>query len=126
LADPHSYLPEPATPAGNGDTPLLETGEMRDSIEHSSNSSEALVGSNSDKAVWHELGTIHIPPRSFLALAAAEKGRAAAAAAGRIIGNYLAEGAEFGSVLHEIRKAAHEIKDLAEETLDLGDDKKGE
>ena len=28
------------------------------------------VGSNSDKAVWHELGTSRIPPRSFLAVPA--------------------------------------------------------
>lgn len=48
-------------------TPLLETGEMRDSIEHVSDHHEANIGSNSDKAVWQELGTSRIPPRSFLA-----------------------------------------------------------
>lgn len=47
-------------------TPLLETGEMRDSIQHNADLREAHIGSNSDKAVWQELGTIHIPPRSFL------------------------------------------------------------
>lgn len=47
--------------------PLLRTGEMRDSIEHTVVSShEAQVGSNNDKAVWQELGTRTIPPRSFL------------------------------------------------------------
>jgi hypothetical protein len=51
-----------------GDTPLLETGEMRDSIEHSvdDNGEEAYVGSNNPKAVWQELGTRTIPARSFL------------------------------------------------------------
>ena len=49
------------------DTPLLETGEMRDSIEHVSDHKEAQIGSNNDKAVWQELGTKTIPPRSFLA-----------------------------------------------------------
>lgn len=51
-----------------GDTPLLETGAMRDSIEHQvdANGEEAYVGSNDPKAVWQELGTRTIPARSFL------------------------------------------------------------
>jgi HK97 gp10 family phage protein len=48
------------------DTPLLETGEMRDSIEHNSDHKEAHIGSNNDKALWQELGTRKIPPRPFL------------------------------------------------------------
>lgn len=55
------------------DEPLLRTGEMRDSIEHVVADGEAQVGSNDDKAVWQELGTEHIPPRSFLGGAAVEK-----------------------------------------------------
>src|SRR6185437_3640821 len=46
--------------------PLLRTGEMRDSIQHSADHHEARVGSNSDIAVYQELGTSKIPPRSFL------------------------------------------------------------
>jgi HK97 gp10 family phage protein len=53
--------------------PLLRSGEMRDSIEHRVIGNEAHVGSNNDKAVWQELGTEHIPPRSFLGGAAAEE-----------------------------------------------------
>src|ERR1700730_12162172 len=49
---------------------LLETGELRGSIEWNSSGIEAAVGSNLDKAVWHELGTARIPPRPFLAGAA--------------------------------------------------------
>lgn len=48
------------------DEPLLRTGEMRDSIQHQVGSHEVQVGSNSDIAVYQELGTKHIPPRSFL------------------------------------------------------------
>lgn len=58
------------------DTPLLETGEMRDSIEHTIDGDTAYVGSNNDKAVWQELGTVGphpIPPRSFLVGAAQHK-----------------------------------------------------
>ena len=54
--------------------PLLRDGAMRDSIEHRVVSrNEAHVGSDSDVAVAQELGTDHIPPRSFLAGAAAHK-----------------------------------------------------
>jgi phage gpG-like protein len=51
-------------------TPLLETGELRASIEWQSSGLEGHVGSNNDKALWHELGTSRVPPRSFLAGAA--------------------------------------------------------
>ena len=66
----------------NGNTPLLETGEMRDSIEHVTHGREAEIGSNSDKAVWQELGTSRIPARSFLAGAAVHKGKEVAHAIG--------------------------------------------
>jgi phage gpG-like protein len=46
--------------------PLLRTGELRDSIEHCVVGHEAHVGSDSEIAVYQELGTAHIPPRSFL------------------------------------------------------------
>jgi phage gpG-like protein len=52
---------------------LLRTGEMRDSIEHKVEGHEAAVGSNDDKAVWQELGTDKIPPRSFLGAGAFRK-----------------------------------------------------
>ncbi len=58
----------------NGDTPLFETGEMRDSIGTVVLDHEAHVGSNDDKAVWQELGTSRgIPARSFLGGAAVRK-----------------------------------------------------
>lgn len=51
--------------------PLLRTGEMRDSIGHSVVATgvgtvEGTVGSTSQIAVYQELGTDRIPPRSFL------------------------------------------------------------
>jgi phage gpG-like protein len=48
------------------DTPLLETGELFDSLEFTVEPTRGIVGSNLDRAVWHELGTYKIPPRSFL------------------------------------------------------------
>jgi hypothetical protein len=54
------------------DDPLLRTGELRDSIEHQVHGLEGQVGSNLDIAVYQELGTKTIPPRSFLGGAAFE------------------------------------------------------
>ena len=62
-----------------GDTPLLETGELRDSIEIGDDvivegkERSIAVGSNNPKAIWHELGTATIPARSFLKGAAMRK-----------------------------------------------------
>jgi phage gpG-like protein len=55
------------------DEPLLRSGEMRHSIEHTVGKGEAQIGSNSDIAVYQELGTQHIPPRSFLGGAGVEE-----------------------------------------------------
>lgn len=51
--------------------PLLRTGEMRDSIGTRVDRDIAYIGSDSPIAEWQELGTVHIPPRSFLGAAAA-------------------------------------------------------
>jgi len=67
-----------------GDSPLLESGAMRDSIQHTVEGKSGFVGSNDDKALWAELGTSRgEPPRSFLSLAAQQKGEEAADAVGR-------------------------------------------
>ena len=49
--------------------PLLRTGEMRDSIEGNSIGTVGEIGSNNQKAVWQEFGTVHIPPRPFISKA---------------------------------------------------------
>ena len=59
--------PETIARKARGNTPLLETGSMRDSIgwdapHHDGNVTYGDVGSDNPKAVWHELGTKHIPP----------------------------------------------------------------
>lgn len=59
--------------------PLLRTGDMRDNIERRVEQSgflgvtEGAVGSDSDIAVYQELGTSKMPPRSFLGGAAFRK-----------------------------------------------------
>ena len=54
--------------------PLLRTGEMRDSIEYEVELAEfeVVVGSHLLIALYQELGTSRIPPRSFLGLAMSE------------------------------------------------------
>jgi HK97 gp10 family phage protein len=49
-----------------GDSPLLETGALRDSIEYSVTDHKASIGSDDPKAEWHEFGTSRIPPRPFI------------------------------------------------------------
>ena len=46
--------------------PLLRTGELRVLIYHVVVGHTVHVGSDDDKAVWQELGTVRIPPRTFL------------------------------------------------------------
>jgi len=62
---------QPATIArkANGNTPLIETGTLRDSIEHNSTYDplEAYVGTNDPIGMYQEFGTSRgIPPRSFI------------------------------------------------------------
>jgi hypothetical protein len=55
--------------------PLLRTGDLRASISHTVDKHEhtVYIGSNSEIAVYQELGTSRIPPRSFLGGAARAK-----------------------------------------------------
>jgi hypothetical protein len=52
------------------DNPLLRTGALREDYEHTVARPEMVVGSNSDIAVWQEMGTpdavYPIPPRAVL------------------------------------------------------------
>jgi phage gpG-like protein len=68
---------KPATIARkeHGNTPLYETGELKDSIEWSAPHHEAgdtvgYVGTNDENAKYHEYGTSRIPPRPFISTAA--------------------------------------------------------
>jgi phage gpG-like protein len=108
-------------------TPLLETGELRASIEWQSHGLEGAVGSNNDKAVWHELGTSKIPPRSFLVGAAHHMEEkihkmAARAVMAVMLGKGL-HGSEMAELIHFLRHAGHALKEAADTILDGPDDK---
>jgi phage gpG-like protein len=51
----------------------LRTGDLRDSYEHTVGTDEAVIGSDSEVAVYQELGTDKMPARSILGAAAARK-----------------------------------------------------
>jgi len=72
------------------DTPLLETGEMRDSVDYRADHNTAEIGSDLDKAIWQELGTSRIPPRSFLAGAMQHEVHHVVDTIGRVITAHLA------------------------------------
>ena len=59
--------PETVSRKATGNSPLLETGELRNSISHEVSEHSAIVGSTSEKARFHEFGTSRgIPPRPFI------------------------------------------------------------
>jgi len=71
-------------------SPLLDTGEMKDSITHNSDAKEAHVGSNNKKLLYHEFGSINKPwnttnpARPVLGLAVIKAEPAITAAVGRV------------------------------------------
>lgn len=89
--------------------PLLRTGEMRDSIEHRVEGDTVHIGSDNDKAVWQELGTVTIPPRSFLKGAVEHKLAEIEEAIGRTVVAHLASGGR-SSAGHEFDIVAEIIK----------------
>jgi phage gpG-like protein len=107
-------------------TPLLETGELRASIEWNSHELEGHVGSNNDKAVWHELGTSKIPPRSFLMGAAVRMEpkihKMAARAVMAVMRGEGMHGSEMMELLHLLKHVAHEVKETVKDALETNDD----
>jgi phage gpG-like protein len=51
-------------------SPLLASGEMQKSIQHEVSALTAIIGSTDKKMVYHEFGTVRIPPRPVMGPAA--------------------------------------------------------
>lgn len=112
-------------------SPLLETGEMRDSIEWNADSNHGYVGSNLDRALFIECGTSKMPPRSFLALAAMEEAPAVvkmmSKVVGAALGGRLATGSQVGELFelaHLLGHVAHEVKETASDLLESDDEER--
>jgi hypothetical protein len=105
-----------------GPGPLLETGELRDSIGRHAEGNDGEVGSNNDKAVWHELGTSKIPPRSFLVGAAqhmeGQIHKMAAKAVHSVLRGEGLHSAEMRELIHLLRHVGHELKEMADDLLE--------
>jgi phage gpG-like protein len=114
--------PETIANKMRGDSPLLETGELRDSITWNAEGNVGHVGSDLDKAVWMELGTAKTPPRSFLVGAAqhmeGEIHKMAGRAALAVMAGRGLHGHEFGELIHALKHAYHDVKGLAKELLE--------
>ena len=102
-----------------GDSPLLETGALMNSISWTAAGNVGFVGSNSDIAVYQELGTSSIPPRSFLVSAAVHQEKEIVAMAAKAVravlrgeGLYGAEMRELMHVLHLLKSAAHQVGEM--------------
>src|ERR1035437_9761524 len=106
--------------------PLLRTGAMRDSIEYEVHGNEGAVGSNSEIAVYQELGTSHIPPRSFLVSSAiaseARIHRMAGGAAVAALSGYGRHAHDIRELLHLLHRAGHALYELGHDLLDDDED----
>ena len=118
--------PETVARKAKGDTPLLETGELRDSIEHivGREGTEVVgyVGTNNPIAKYHELGTRTIPPRSFLGEAAMRQEHKIHEMMERTIAATFDRGGphyrELRELFHVLHMAYHEGKKLFDELVD--------
>jgi phage gpG-like protein len=118
--------PETIARKMRGNTPLLETGEMRASIEWNASGNEGHVGSNSDIAVYQEFGTSRIPPRPFLAGAAMRTEpeihkMAARAVMAVVLGKGL-HSSEMAELLHFLKHVGHAAKEAFETFVEGPDD----
>jgi phage gpG-like protein len=112
-----------------GKGPLLETGELRASIEWNAEGNQGFVGTDNEKGLWHELGTAKIPPRPFLMGAAMRMeplihAMAAKAVVAVIAGRGL-HSSELGELIHLLRHVGHALKEAADTLLEPDDENKG-
>ena len=100
--------------------PLLRTGELRNSIMIHLERHRALVGSNSDIAVYQELGTSRIPPRSFLLSSAMQATKEIAPIAKKYLRAAFRGDGMHASGVHEMMRAIHLVVEIAKEVYRTG------
>jgi hypothetical protein len=106
-------------------TPLLETGELRSSVEWNSDDQEGYVGTNDLKGRWQEFGTSRLPPRPFLGSAAIQMEGEIDKMAARAVADVFEGSGVVGEVLRGLRETGHKLRETAEgfnEMLQGGDD----
>jgi HK97 gp10 family phage protein len=116
--------PETVARKARGDTPLLETSELRDSIEHNvdAGARDAYVGTDDPVAKYQEFGTSKIPARPFLGGALIAQEGKIHAMIERTMAAALVHGGpnyrEMRELLHIAHMLYHEGKKFAEDFLD--------
>jgi phage gpG-like protein len=106
--------------------PLLRDGTLRDSINYTVNDNEGCVGSDDPVAVFQELGTSRIPPRSFLVSSAISSEdrihRMAAAATMAALSGYGRHARDITELFHLLREAGHALGELWHDLTDIDED----
>ena len=105
--------------------PLLRSGEMRDSIHYQiiAKGHLAEIGSDSDVAVYQELGTSTIPARPFLAGAAVKTEKQIKKVVRQMVGGAVAGHRSIeAEILHIAGEALHHLKESAESLVEENDD----
>lgn len=119
--------------------PLLRTGELRDAIEYQVVSDhevqigipEGLNHSGSGATVgeiglWQEIGTATIPPRPFLAGAAARKGQECADLAGYIVGAAVAGARADAEIIHLAIESLKRLGELGKHLVENDEENRNE
>jgi hypothetical protein len=111
---------------GGVNTPLLESGALRASIEWNADLNHGFVGTDSDVGVFMETGTSRAPPRSFLGLAAEIEAPKVAKMMSKVvsaaIGGRLANGSQVGEFFHLAKEVAHMVSDAVDHVSDSLDE----
>jgi HK97 gp10 family phage protein len=112
--------PETIARKAGGDTPLLETGELRDSIQHNvdTDGKDAYVGTDDPIAKYHKFGTSKIPARPFLGGALMQQEAKIPRVIARTMAAALSNG---GPAYHELRELLHLAHGLYHEAKELGE-----
>lgn len=89
------------------DAPLLRTGAMRDSITYvvTTDGNSAVVGTDDQKMVWHELGTDKMPPRPVMGPAGVHSAPRIALIASKMITSWLSGRGAKKPVIHKKQTA---------------------
>jgi HK97 gp10 family phage protein len=102
---------------GGRDEPLLDTGQLRDSIGIKLFPNRGVVGTNDETAEWHEYGTSKMPPRPFMLPAAFQATKEIEKSARKYVSAALRgqgmHATDLRSVLHKVRlilEIAREVK----------------
>jgi hypothetical protein len=111
------------------DSPGIETGATRDSIEHNSDAHEAYIGSNDIKMVWLEHGTHKTggawgsdnPPRPILGIAAVSAAPEAVEAIGREVMAAITAALDGATIdaLETLREAVHLVRRSGEDLNEM-------